>query len=273
MNNSSNRPDVAVGELVYFEITYGFYEGNTSTVTLQDIFDNKGFVYVPGSMTINRSDDNLTIGNFPLPPAGVDMNVSDGFIAATSSGIAVSVGDVINSNISNNNTSANLVLKFKVKVQNISRVKILSHIRNTGNTHFIYKGTENDSGGTEQLIVDVVEPIPQITKDVNQTTVEAGDIIHYTLKICNGENNTSDVTTGFDWIIFDDIPDELNVSNITTSSANVSINQSSPDINASIAELATGQCETIEYDAAVAPSVQYDQNITNTVTVTATSLQ
>jgi len=59
--NLNTTPHVAVGEVIDVKISYGFYEGTTLNVDLQDLLTDRVFSYVPGTMTIGRSNANLNV--------------------------------------------------------------------------------------------------------------------------------------------------------------------------------------------------------------------
>ncbi|RLA64275.1 MAG: hypothetical protein DRQ78_06205, partial [Epsilonproteobacteria bacterium] len=131
----------------------------------------------------------------------------------------------------------------------------------------------------DPIAVRVVEPFPTIIKDVNQTSVQAGTQLTYTLKVCNDEgNNSSFSTSAFDWNISDHIPDDILLSSGPTVDLNGTIAivdtsaSNGQDINATIDRLHRGECISIAYEATVQQSAQFAQTMTNTANFTTTSL-
>jgi len=282
----NNTPDVAIGEIIDVNITYGFYEGTTLEVYLDDqLLDGGRLVYVPGTMKISRDSANLFVGesdiNTSLTAAavGTAVSVDDFKLAASNTLISLPLGDVLNNSSTSTTSVANLTLSFKVKVQNESSVQAGVLIRDRGRVRF------NDSAtGTQRTNVGnirsgrTVEPRPAVTKDVNQTVVQAGTQLTYTIKVCNDESNSSNfVSSGFDWNISDRIPDDILLSSGPTvdlngTSATVNVSMNGQDINATIDRLDRGECISIAYEAIVQQSAQYGQVMTNTANFQTTSL-
>lgn len=277
---------VAIGEVLDVQITYGFYEGTTLEVELEDRFlDGGRLVYVPGSMTISRSDENLTVTDSDINsslssvPVNTAVPVDDNSLSNTNTRVRLPVGDVLNFNNSPQTTQANLILRFKVKVQNETAVQAGSLIRDRGQTRYKDSTTgEPRIQRGNRLSTTTYEPLPQLSKDVNQTSVQAGTELTYTLKVCNDENNSSAfVTSGFDWIISDRIPDDILPIGMPTvdtngTGATVGATRNGQDINATIDRLDPGECISIYYKAVVQQSAQFGQIMTNTANFQTTSL-
>jgi len=285
--NLNATPDVALGEVIDVNITYGFYEGTTLNVDLDERFlDGGRLVYVPGTMTINRSDTNLIVedgdinSDLGAVAAGVAVAVDDSKLTLSNTLIRLPLGDVSNLNSSSTSETASLTLQFRVKVQNESSVQSGVLIRDRGRVRF-----EDSISGATRTSQSTVrsartsEPLPTITKDVNQTSVRAGTELTYTLRVCNDETNSgSSVTSGFDWIISDRIPDDILRSsaitvNLNGTGATVDTSASSgQDINATIDRLDQGECITITYEAIVQQSAQFGEILSNTANFSTTSL-
>ncbi len=281
-------PPVAVGEVVTVRIDYGFYEGRTLDVSLSDVFTNQGLVYVPGTMRISRDDTNLTVSNTDVNnaltsvSAGTSVTLSDGNVTADANGITVYVGDVVNDNHADGNVSRHLSLYFKVKVRNTVGVQAGVSLEDRGRTTFTDSGTgavKNQLGAVRRL--QVLEPHATIDKDVNQTTVQAGTSLGYTIKVCNDEQNASNnpyhATSAFDWNVTDRLPDEIVLTagpsvRTGTTGANVTLHAAGQEINATIDRLDRGECIYIDYNATVLPTVHFGQELINTAGCQTTSL-
>lgn len=285
--NLNNTPEIAIGEVIDVNITYGFYEGTTLNVQLDERFLNGGrLVYVPGSMTISRSDANLNVEDTDInsslssAPVNTPVSVDDSKLTITNTLVRLPVGNVLNLNNSSGTFTADLTLHFRVKVQNESSVQSGELIRDRGRVRF----EDSISGAIRTSQSDIrsartYEPLPTITKDVNQSSVQAGTELTYTLKVCNDESNTSNfITSGFDWNIADRIPDDILLSSGPTVDLNgtgavVDTSASSgQDINATIDRLDRGECISISYEAIVQQSAQFGQIMTNTANFRTTSL-
>ena len=281
-------PPVAVGEVVDVRIDYGFYEGRTLDVDLSDVFMNKGLVYVPGTMRISRDDENLTVADTAVNTVltgvsvGTAVSLPDTSVAADENGTVVHVGDVVNGNHQDGNVSRHLTLYFKVKVRNATGVQAGVTLQDRGRTTYTDSGTgtvKSQLGAVRSL--QVLEPAATIDKDVNQTTVQAGTSLGYSIKVCNDEQNASNnpnhATSAFDWNVTDRLPDEITLTagpsvRTGTTGANVTLNTAGQEINASIDRLDRGECIYIDYNATVLPTVHFGQRLTNTAGYQTTSL-
>jgi len=285
----NNTPAVAIGEVIDVQITYGFYEGTTLDVDLDERFLNGGrLVYVPGSMMISRSDANLTIEETDIntslsgSPVGTFVSVDDSKLAITNTQVRVRLGDVINSNTTNGTAPVNLVLHFKVKVQNKSHVQAGALIRDRGRVR--YRDSISNVMRSAQSPIRsarAYEPLPTITKTVNQSSVEVGTALTYTFKVCNDENNQSHnpnrATSGFDWIILDTLPDEIlpdgsYTVDTGTTGAIVNVSIAGQELSGTVDRLDRGECISVDYGAEVQPTAHFSQILTNTVKFQTTSL-
>jgi len=283
----NNTPAVAIGEVIDVNITYGFYEGTTLKVKLEDDLLNSGrLVYVPGTMTISRDNANLFVEESDINtsltgnPMGTAVTVDDSKLSISDTLISLDIGDVLNSNSAPTSSVANLTLSFRVKVQNESSVQAGVLVGDRGRINF----ADGASGQPRDIRGNLregrtFEPLPTITKDVNQTSVQAGTELTYTIKVCNDETSSGNfVSSGFDWVISDRIPDDILLSsgpdvNLNGTGATVDTSASSgQDINATIDQLDKGECIFISYEAIVQQSAQFGQIMTNTAKFQTTSL-
>jgi uncharacterized repeat protein (TIGR01451 family)/fimbrial isopeptide formation D2 family protein len=287
--NLNNTPEIAIGELIDVEITYGFYQGTTLNVLLDDILRDSGrFTYVPGTMTIARSASGITVEdsdiNTSLTQAalGTFVTVDDAKLKLRSTRIRLPLGNVYNSDVNGSTTFETLVLRFRIKVQNKSAVQAGEKVRDRGIVRFddSLTGAQRSSYGNTVSAL-VVEPLPSVTKDVNQTTVQSGSSLAYTVRVCNDENNDSNnpfhTTSGFDWNVTDRIPDEIALvgpPQVRTGStgATVSISTGGQEVQATIDRLDRGECIYIDYNATVRNIAHYGQILTNTAQYQTTSL-
>jgi len=286
-NNSLNStPPVAIGEVIDVNITYGFFEGTTLNVNLDELFlDGGRLVYVPGTMTISRDDNNLSVEdsviNALLTGVNTPVAVPDTSLAISNTGLVLHVGDVLNGNNSQGTSEKHLTLSFRVKVQNKSAVQAGELIRDRGQTRFKDSISGSDRTSTSDIrSARTFEPLPTIEKDVNQSSVQAGTNLTYSLKVCNDETNSSNfVTSGFNWTVSDHIPDDILFTpgsiTVNTGSTGATVDTSASsgqDINATIDRLDKGECIFISYEAIVQQSAQFGQVMTNTANFQTTSL-
>ena len=119
--------------------------------------------------------------------------------------------------------------------------------------------------------VRVVEADVEITKTVDPLSASSGDMLTYTIKVCNDESNsTANITSAFDWIVTDTLPDELDL--VGDPQYNGTSMFSGRDMNVMITVIVPGDCVPLEYNVTVNGSAQFEQDINNTVRVEGTSL-
>ena len=285
----NSTPPVAVGEVIDVQITYGFWEGTTLNVRLEDFFETEDLVYIPGTMKISRSDAGLSVGNTAINTSLSGVTVGT-FVSVNDSQLLVNNNSRIqigmdNVHLNSTGTSRNeqLTWKFRVKVQNEPAVQASHTVIDRGRVRFVdsVSGANRSSISLRRNAV-IVEPLPTIKKDANQTTVQAGSSLKYTIQVCNDEQNTTSnnqhATSAFNWIISDRIPDDIDLISgpvIDTNSTGATVDTSASsgqDINATIDRLHRGQCISINYDAKVKTTAQYGQIMTNTAKYQTTSL-
>lgn len=275
-------PDVAVGEIVDVNITYAFFEGTTKTVSLQDIFLTKGLAYVPGSMKISRSSDKLETENTDINNSlggiavGTPVSVDESNITQDENHLSIDLGNVYNLTAQDGVHKESFTLSFKVKVKNSINVNAGTYIQDQGRTLFHDSVTDNlRQADSDIREMNVVEPKPTLRKVADKVTVEGGTVVNYTMYACNDESNTSiGTTTGYDWNLTDTLPAHLDiVSGSVTAIPSVPISElSSKEFNASIDNLAPGECVVFTYQSKVADDVPFGEVMTNSATLTATSL-
>ena len=285
----NNTPEVAIGEVIDVELTFGFYEGTTLDVDLDERFLNGGrLVYVHSTMQISRSDANLTVEDTDInsalvgSPINTFVAVDDSKLAIGTTQVRLHLGNVVNSNTTNGVAPANLVLHFRVKVQNKSSVQTGALIRDRGRVRY-RDSVSNKIRNSQSSIrsARTYEPLPTIVKSVSQNTVEAGTALTYTIQVCNDENNQTGnphrATSAFDWSISDRLADEIQPTGVFmvdagTTGANVNVTVSGQDINGTIDRLDRGECVSIDYDAVVQPTAHFGQILTNRASFQTTSL-
>ncbi len=282
-NNTSgslDHPDVAIGEVLDVNLTFGFYEGITKAVLLDDRFVDQVFAYVPGSATLTRTDNNLSVSNLTLSPAGTPLTIDDNDLDITSEHIRLDVGDVNNSNSTPTSNFSNLVLSFKIKVKNTNDAKLQAGQTINNRARLYYEdtvsGTQTSSESPDREAT-VVEPDHSMAKHVTSgSTVQAGSTVSYTLDICNGNGTSS--TTGFEWTVSDVLPPELlpdggYVIRPASMTSRVTVIQSGQTLDANITYIDPGECVYIDYNATVLDTAQFGQRLTNNVNYQLTSLK
>jgi len=285
----NSTPPIAVGEVIDVQITFGFYEGTTLDVDLDEVFDTQVFSYIPGTMQLMRSSTNLEVEESDINASfgggsGNFVSVDDSKLTVNSNErMRLHLGDVYHTNATGSKVAETLTWRFRVKVRNEALVQAGYILKDYGHVRFT-DGVSGDQRGTNSDIREaiIVEPLAAITKDVNQTTVQAGTSLKYTIQVCNDEQNSTSnnqhATSGFNWIVSDRIPDDIELVNgplVDTNSTGAIVDTSASsgqDINATIDRLHRGQCISISYDAKVKTTANYGQIMTNTARYQTTSL-
>lgn len=248
--------DVAIGELITYQVVVTIPEGHSSGVTLVDTMD-AGLALV--------SLDSL-IGS-----AGVTTDFIGGFAAVlanavvTNSGgrITFDFGNMINA-VTNDNLPDTVTLTYTVAVLN-------SSTNNEGtqlNNHAVW--TTDEGGGSDNAPnVTIVEQHVTVTSDVTPGLADADDVVTYTVVVTNTGSidafNVDLSTFLLPQLVYVDgtfsfdsgsAPDAIDVN----------------ELSASWDTLAIGETATFTFQATLADTVYPGESLTETSTVTWTSL-
>ena len=271
---------VAIGEIVTYKVVLDIPEGvlnaSSSRPLITDIFP-PGFEYINNSAVYyGVYDTSMQCAN-----NGIIPHVRTP-ITATVNGntIEIDLGSITNND--NDSNSEQLVIEYKMLVKNVS-----TNNRGTSYTNRAYLNYRNAAGTDQSLsdptIVNVVEPDLSLTKSANPTTVTGGSV---TFTVVARNNASSNSTDAWEPVIQDTLPSELtNVQLVSATlsrgnqdvSGGVTISGNTISLNLSSlppSERYLGRAETITlvYTADVTGNATFEQVITNTAEVRATSL-
>ena len=287
-STSGTANPVAIGETATFEITFTMPEGETKGVKLFDRLSNVSGTpwgeYVVGTAQIKKSSTELSCSSSICTDALNNANANvwvnaDDYITTEDTGsdrrIVLDIGNATNTNTDDNNTET-YVLRLTVVVLNNQVTNAGTVLPDKGGLYY------SDSAGIEyELMSDpinllVAEPQPSIVKTVTPTTADAGDEVTFTLNICNQASGDSSAAA-FDWSFSDTLPDGYeSISSATAdpgaTGATVAISTNGRTLSGTIDQLDPGECVTVLYKARLSSTVQYSEQITNTASVTTTSL-
>ncbi len=287
-STSGTANPVAVGETATFEITFTMPEGKTKGIRLFDMLSNVSGTpwgeYVSGTAQIKKNSDELSctgqICTDALNGANPDVWVNaDSYVVIEDTNsyrrIVLDLGNATNTN-NDNNSPETYILRLTVVVLNNQITNAGTTLRDRGGLYY------TDSAGTEYDLVSdpinllVAEPQPVISKSASPTTAEAGDEITFTLNICNQASGDS-AAAAFDWSFSDSLSDGYgNISSAVadpgTTGATVNLSTSGRTLTGTIDQLDPGECVNVTYKAPLSGTVQYSEQITNTVSFTTTSL-
>ncbi|NPA94483.1 MAG: DUF11 domain-containing protein, partial [Thermodesulfobacteria bacterium] len=282
-------PYVAIGEVATFIVTYNVPEGVTKGIRLKDIVEKisgtRWGQFLTNSIEILKSSDSLSCSgqfcNDALNGASanqwvsVDASYIDITDTATESILSIDLGDANNTDLDNSNVEF-YQLRFKIQVLNNSVTSAGTNLVDKGAVDYQDANGNINTILTGDTTLVVAEPVPSINKSANPTSVNGGDPITFTIDICN-EASGDTATSAFDWTFSDQLPDNYeNISgpNIDTGStgATVNANFTNQTLSGTIDRLDPGECVQITYSADLVANIEYSMQVTNTISVTTTSL-
>lgn len=271
--------NVAIGEVITYNILYTFTEGTTPNVQLIDRLPN-GLEFVTGSEVLIT-----TAAGSPLLTQDYAGNIT------SIDSVTVNGNDVIfNTNITdaittadNNVNNNSIVIQLDARVRDIASnegqtTSEQTRLNNRGRIVF------DDDGGTTTINssnaqVRVVEPLIEVTKEFDQDIAEGGDDIGITLTLENtGLTNAYDVqftdtfsNTEYSSVVIDTYDTAFfdGVVNVVPGGFEVVFTSKTP--SASFA-FEPSDSYTFTLDVTLASNVPIGSTLSNTATSTVTSL-
>ncbi|MCP3880977.1 MAG: isopeptide-forming domain-containing fimbrial protein [Sulfitobacter sp.] len=301
-------PYVAVGEIVRYRLEAQLPQGTSKKLQISDLLP-AGMMFVddgtamlalvsniaPMASTDPAGDSlglGLGAGAFGTPPwvngndpAAVtptfvlpDVNVGDANSLAVDNDTYGSgtdpwfkLGDIVNSD--SDADGEYVVIEFNALVMNIAGND--AGVSRVNQCRAYVDGSQVEESGT--VSVTIAEPaITDVDKSVNPTMGDTGDQVDFTVTFSNA--GAADNTSAFDARVLDTLPADLTflpASVVATPSAGVvGVVDNSADITVDIAitEIPAGESVIVEYSATIDAMAAPIQAITNTATVTYTSL-
>ena len=189
---STAGTDVTIAETVTYALKVTLPEGTTPSFTLTDILP-PGLQYLSTSLvTTAAASGGLLSSNFngTVPSATVTGGVADGDDATFNFGQIVVNGD-------NDPTTNSFLILVNAKVTNVAGNVGLNPPGRTSlpnSATFDAPGDGVAPGTTNTITVQVVEPRVTVTKNIVQTTADAGDALVILLSVTNtGTSDAYDV--------------------------------------------------------------------------------
>jgi len=260
--------NVAIGELLQYQVTIQVPEGTTPSVTLVDTLD-AGLAFVSlDSITASAALSTNQVGGFPaILTSGVVANVGGG-AANDGRRVTFTLGDVSNSD-RNNTVAETITLTYTVAVINGN-----SNDRgDQRNNSAVWSWTGGAVSGVAPN-VRIVEPVLQVDKAATPFGVDAGDLITYTLTVSH--QSVSNNTDAFNAALSDAIPAGLTyvAGSLTHLSgvAPTTLTESGGLINATWATFAITQTSVLQFQVTVDSTAVVGSLLTNTASITWTSL-
>ncbi len=188
-------PQVTIREIITYEVAMVIPDGGLTNVQLVDT-PQSGLAFVdcvsislPAGVTSTRFVDGAcdTLD-------GTDPATSNPLIQNNGGRITFDFGDVGNTS----GSSQTIRVRYSLIV-----LDILANISGDRLTNSVTWSWAGGSQTTSAPVVEIVEPIMDITKDAVPTTAAIGDVITFTINISHAAISTADA---FDVIVYDYIP-------------------------------------------------------------------
>ena len=278
--NSTSEPDstgtnVMIGEVVTYQLNLTVPEGKTINVNLNDILSSK-LKYLAGSAQIKRSNGSITATGFNFS----QINVFESIDPTTASNIAFNLGNITYTG-TDGLQNGTITLIFNAVVLNsqnqrgdtIPNSLTFTYQNATGQT-----SSSTTSSPAMNVIVPQLSSSKQVINPVPSASVEGGQNVTFKVQVQN--NNITNGAPVYNLQILDLLlPDYTGLDYthiiITPSNAGIVFHDFSTAgvLNITVDRLLPGEYLNITYNATVNPQVKYgDQNVTNTVNFTGTTL-
>ncbi len=278
-------PEAAIGEILSFQAVFDIIEGvtldgSTGAGIISDTLP-AGHQYLAGTATIRAVVDttlegaNLSAPLMPIPTVATA-------IAPTVSGpvLVFDLGDI--TNYDSDGGSEQIILTYQVLVANDGNNNRTESKGNTAELTYL------DGGGSQRVAHgsawNIVEPNLTLSKSAVPGTAAGGDPVSFTLVLSNMDG--ARVARAWEPRISDPLPARYqgpavisvvhSVHGALPSSGsfvgNLLTVDPSRDLGAADDYLDPGDSLSVSYSAQLIPGVQFEEQITNTATATATSL-
>ncbi|MFK8012741.1 MAG: isopeptide-forming domain-containing fimbrial protein [Marinicellaceae bacterium] len=270
---------LAIGELVTFQVEVSLPVGSTNQVKMTDELPT-GLKYLAGSATLARVFDTGLVAaanpsDINSAASGVPVDLIDGSsVIITGQNISLFLGDVINSD--NDSSTERYRLSYQAIVENIPGNDTGTRLNNSASVSYLDALLQTRSLTPVTATVNLVEPNLVITKSAQPSAIlPSGGDVSFTLTVTNPSNgNTADA---FDVQIIDSLPAQwtgLVVDSITPSGgvSGITDNSVSTSLNIDVASFPIDGQLTIVMTANTTGPLMPASVITNTATVTWTSL-
>jgi len=264
--------DVAIGEILTYEVVVTIPEGESPNVTLTDTLD-VGLAFVD-CISVERSRTEVTTsygaGDFNDVCADGTSESDNPRVTNGGRTITWDLGTITNPN-QENDTAETLTITYDVVVLNTAN-NLRGRQRNNNAVWAWDDGSASDSAEN----VTIVEPHLQVVKTATPNTGDAADTINFSLEISHTAQSNSNA---FDVNILDDLsslPYESIFlgSTVTTDCDTITISGTVNNalIRYDIDVVQLGCEVTLEYSVVLDTTVSPDQGITNTANMNWNSL-
>lgn len=224
---------VRIGDIIDFELRLDLQEGTAPDVLVTDILP-LGFVF---EETISINGVTTTTGSYDPPASGEGSNFvynsipADSVPAEGATGVVSwDFGDIVNL-ASGDATTDTLIIEYRVRVQNTVLPQANS-IPLTNSVRLDYLTATVAAPKTSSETMTVLQPdltvVKGATEDSGNGTVEAGELITYTVEIAN-----TGTTPAYDTVLQDIIPIGLRNGTATITMVRIELVSGTtlPDLN------------------------------------------
>jgi fimbrial isopeptide formation D2 family protein/uncharacterized repeat protein (TIGR01451 family) len=252
--------NVAIGEIVSYQVVITVPEGTTSNAQLLDTLDSGLAIVAIDSVTPSVGLTTSQVGGFP------------GVISAATygpNGISTTLpfGTITNSDVNNTN-SETITIDYRAVVVNQSGIARGTTLNN--NANFTWSGA--NSVVASAVNVTIIEPTLRVVKTVNPTTADIGDTVAVTMVVSHAAASNSHA---YEAVLTDILPTGMTFAGGLTNSAGLAtttLSESSGTITATWDTFNTGQTSTITFNVTINNTVAIGQAIVNTGSVRWSSL-
>ncbi|NWG06499.1 MAG: sortase [Chloroflexi bacterium] len=265
----STNPNTVIGEVVTFGLYATLPEGTTPSLQLVDDLPD-GMAYIDNSYVLVTTQPPAACGSLSADFNGTVPAPTVTVAPPTGGDSAVVTFDfgpiqVNGDNDANNNT---FLVCFEAVVENLAG--------NQDGIGLTNNATLQAGSGpvfTDSESVNIVEPVLQITKTVNELFPIPTQVVHFTLAVDHAPASTSDA---HDAIVFDDLPSNLSliVPSVTATPAGgvsgITDVSAGNRVEVRVDTFPVGGSLTVEFDATFTGNL--GDQLTNTANVTWTSI-
>lgn len=260
--------NVAVGELLTYEVTVTVPEAVSNGVTLVDTLD-PGLAFVSFDSLVVSNPGAVTTsvaGGFPAVLAGATVSNPTASPETAGSRVTFNFGTVTNTD-TNNAVAETLTLTYRAVVLNTA-ANVRGQLRNNS-VAWTAGGPAVTASAPN---VSVVEPTLQVAKTVAPVSADAGDSVTFTIVVSHTGASNADA---FNAAIRDAIPAGLTVTGGPTAAGGLpptSLTLTAGVIDAAWTSFPAGSTSTITFTATIDAAVLPGAVVTNTAALDWTSL-
>ena len=265
-----------IGEQVFYDIIVRTADGTVNDLIVTDVLpagmrlDGWQLLTNAGDATFILEDFDGTVTD-PVVTPGPPVNGLTS-VTFTFSDFVADVGEDGNPDITDNV----FAIRLTTTVLNVSGNQNGTAITNTASATFV-----NDAGATVPVTqipadttVNVVEPVLEISKTTTATNIEAGDTVTYTITVEHAANSTA---SAYDLEIIDTLPVQLRNASVSATIDGIVVggfgfSGNTLTVQDNAVDLLLGQTLALTISGQATESVGPGDTITNTATVTYTSI-